>query len=144
MRALGAKVIEIEGPFDPEGGAYEGHAAHEGHDHATHEHRDHHDHDHAHHDHGHDQDHGQALITTMITPITMVMRTITTIDTIDNDRSGSLPLLAWLSPFFPVGAFAYSHGLEWAVEADDIGDAAALAQWLDDLLPSARSAATPS
>ena len=33
-----------------------------------------------------------------------------------------------------VGAFAYSHGLEWAVEAGDIGDAATLSPWLDDLM----------
>ncbi len=29
-------------------------------------------------------------------------------------------LMAWLSPSFPTGAFAYSHGLEWAVESGDI------------------------
>jgi len=45
-----------------------------------------------------------------------------------------LPLLLWLSPTFPVGAFAYSHGLEWAVEAGDVADAATLRDWLDDLL----------
>ncbi len=28
-------------------------------------------------------------------------------------------LMAWLSPSFPVGAFSYSGGLEWAVEAGD-------------------------
>jgi len=45
-----------------------------------------------------------------------------------------LKLFLWLSPAFPVGAFAYSHGLEWAVEAGDIHDAATLAEWLADLL----------
>ncbi len=45
-----------------------------------------------------------------------------------------LPLLVWLSPSFPVGAFAYSHGLEWAQEAGDIRDAASLSEWLRDLL----------
>jgi urease accessory protein len=45
-----------------------------------------------------------------------------------------LPLLVWLSPSFPVGAFAYSHGLEWAHEAGDITDAASLLAWLGDLL----------
>ena len=45
-----------------------------------------------------------------------------------------LPLLVWLSPSFPTGAFAYSHGLEWAVDAGDIEDAATLADWLADLL----------
>ena len=51
------------------------------------------------------------------------------------ERSSDVtPLLVWLSPSFPVGSFAYSHGLEWAVEAGDVGDAASLEQWLDDLL----------
>jgi urease accessory protein len=44
-----------------------------------------------------------------------------------------LPLMVWLSPAFPVGAFAYSHGLEWAFEAGDLGGAAALEGWLSDL-----------
>ena len=45
-----------------------------------------------------------------------------------------LPLFAWLSPAFPVGAFAYSHGIETAVDAGWISDAASLASWLGDLL----------
>jgi urease accessory protein len=45
-----------------------------------------------------------------------------------------LPLFLWLSPAFPVGSFAYSHGLEWAVEAGDVVDAASLRDWLEDLL----------
>src|SRR3981189_2134752 len=68
VKGLGARVIEIEAPFDPEGGAYAagGHAhapesdphhraAHDG---ASHDHGDHHHHDehcdHDHHD-GHDE-----------------------------------------------------------------------------------------
>jgi len=51
------------------------------------------------------------------------------------DSAGSaLPLLIWLSPAFPVGAFAYSHGLEAAVEAGDITNAATLQAWLEDLV----------
>src|ERR1700761_3976556 len=45
-----------------------------------------------------------------------------------------LRLLAWLSPSFPTGAYAYSHGLEWAVEWGDILDETALADWLTDVL----------
>ena len=45
-----------------------------------------------------------------------------------------LPLFAWLSPGFPVGAYAYSHTLEWAVEAGDVRDEASFAAWLGDLL----------
>ncbi len=43
-------------------------------------------------------------------------------------------LLAWLSPSFPTGAYAYSHGLEWAVECGDILDEATLGGWLTDVL----------
>ena len=61
VRGLGARVIVIEAPFDPEGGAYAGggHAGH-GHDHhQDHGHHKHGGHDHAHHDHGHHHhDHG--------------------------------------------------------------------------------------
>lgn len=45
-----------------------------------------------------------------------------------------LALFVWLSPAYPVGAFAYSHGLEWAVETQEISDLASLANWVDDLL----------
>jgi urease accessory protein len=73
VKGLGARVIEIEAPFDPEGGAYAGgghgqapesdpqdHAAHDGtpHDHGGHRHHhdEHCDHDH-HHGHSHAHDH---------------------------------------------------------------------------------------
>ncbi|WFU40369.1 urease accessory protein UreE [Bradyrhizobium sp. CB82] len=67
VKGLGARVIEIEAPFDPEGGAYAdaGHAhaddhGHDdqAHDHVHHEHGDHdHHHDDAAHEHGHDHHH---------------------------------------------------------------------------------------
>jgi urease accessory protein len=47
---------------------------------------------------------------------------------------GFLPLFCWLSPSFPVGAYAYSHGLEWAVEAGDVRDEATLESWLSDIM----------
>jgi urease accessory protein len=43
-------------------------------------------------------------------------------------------LMTWLSPAFPVGAFSYSSGIEWAVEAGDIRDAATLRDWLAAML----------
>jgi urease accessory protein len=58
VKGLGARVIEIEAPFDPEGGAYAGgghaHATeNESHDHTGHGHsHDHASHDHSSHDHG--------------------------------------------------------------------------------------------
>jgi urease accessory protein len=42
--------------------------------------------------------------------------------------------MAWLSPAFPVGAFSYSSGIEWAVEAGDITDAPSLQTWLEVLI----------
>lgn len=50
------------------------------------------------------------------------------------DPPDLLPLFAWLSPSFPVGAYAYSHALEWAVEAGDVRDEASLAAQVSDLM----------
>ena len=76
LKGLGARILDIDAPFDPEGGAYEGgghataqagvpqHAAHDhaSHDHAHHAHDDHHhQHDeHCGHDHHHHHDHSHA------------------------------------------------------------------------------------
>lgn len=43
-------------------------------------------------------------------------------------------LMAWFSPAFPVGAYAYSHGLETAVTAGLVRNGAELAAWLEDVL----------
>jgi urease accessory protein len=48
--------------------------------------------------------------------------------------NGTLPLLAWLSPAFPVGSFAYSHGIEWAFESGDVTDAKSAERWITDLI----------
>lgn len=45
-----------------------------------------------------------------------------------------LTLTQWLSPAFPLGAFAYSHGLEAAIAGGDVRDAGALRDWLGVLL----------
>lgn len=45
-----------------------------------------------------------------------------------------LTLTQWLSPSYPVGAFAWSHGLERAVGRADVVDAAGLQNWLLDVL----------
>jgi urease accessory protein len=71
VKGLGARIIEIEAPFDPEGGAYAGgghaHAPaseapdHAGHDHSSHAHGGDHPHDdHHHHDEHCDHDHSHA------------------------------------------------------------------------------------
>lgn len=43
-------------------------------------------------------------------------------------------LLAWSSPAYPVGAYVYSHGLEWAVESGLVADADGLGRWLEGIL----------
>ena len=96
--------------------------------------------------------------TTIITAIPMLMTTskppakprrskVVRADT--GDKAAALPpvremdeaetaalyrLMTWLSPAFPVGAFSYSSGIEWAVEAGDIGAAASLKNWLATML----------
>lgn len=45
-----------------------------------------------------------------------------------------LLLLTWMSPAFPTGAFAYSHGLEWAIESGEVTDGPSLRSWIADLL----------
>ena len=45
-----------------------------------------------------------------------------------------LTLAQWLSPAYPVGAFAYSHGLEAAVAAGWVTDGADLEDWLGEVL----------
>lgn len=50
------------------------------------------------------------------------------------DARQLLLLLTWMSPAFPTGAFAYSHGLEWAIESGAVANAEELRHWIEDLL----------
>jgi urease accessory protein len=50
------------------------------------------------------------------------------------DPGQALRLLAWLSPAFPTGSYAYSHGIECAVECGDIADETTLFVWLADIV----------
>ena len=45
-----------------------------------------------------------------------------------------LSLVQWLSPAFPTGGFAYSHGLERVVTDGTMRDGAGLARWQGDVL----------
>jgi len=47
---------------------------------------------------------------------------------------GHLTLVQWLSPAFPTGAFAYSHGLETGIATGAVHDADSLAVWLTNIL----------
>jgi urease accessory protein len=46
------------------------------------------------------------------------------------DDAALYRLMTWLSPAYPVGAYSYSHGLEYAVEADLVRDRATLVDWI--------------
>ena len=45
-----------------------------------------------------------------------------------------LQLLAFMSPAFPVGGFAYSHGLEWAIDDGVVTSADEVRGWIESLL----------
>lgn len=45
-----------------------------------------------------------------------------------------LLVLGWFSPAFPIGGFAFSHGLEWGLESGAVTSRATLEDWLGDVL----------
>ena len=94
------RVIEIEAPFDPEGGAYLPHR------------------------HAHDMSH--LPTPTPVPGKRGPRRRCAGMMRPDRSRDALYRLLTWLSPAYPVGAFSYSSGIEWAVEAGDITDVATL------------------
>jgi urease accessory protein len=78
--------------------------------------------------------------TSTITAIPMLMTTNEPQAPLDrrgmteSEAAALYRLMTWLSPSFPVGGFSYSSGIEWAVEAGDITDAASLRNWLGAML----------
>jgi urease accessory protein len=86
----------------------------------------------------------KVAIRVIITAIPMLMTTSKPVDlsplaqsdaALSADEAAALyRLMTWLSPAFPVGAFSWSSGIEWAVEAGDIADAATLQDWLASML----------
>src|SRR5262249_17508325 len=80
-----------------------------------------------------------TAVTSIITAIPMLMTTNEPPLDVHNamtdaELAALYRLLTWLSPSFPVGGFAYSSGIEWAVEAGDVADAASLRDWLAAML----------
>lgn len=83
-----------------------------------------------------------TTITTTVTVITATPMLMTTSSAApparavmtDAEAAALYRLMTWLSPAFPVGGFSYSSGIEWAVEAGDIADAATLKDWLAAML----------
>ena len=61
-----------------------------------------------------------------------IMATITTNTPMDS--AALYRLMTWMSPSYPVGAFSYSHGLEWDVETGRVHDAGSLVVWLRDII----------
>jgi urease accessory protein len=83
-------------------------------------------------------------ITSIIMAIPMLMTTNRPVDFTPladpaaalsaNEAAALYRLMTWLSPAFPVGAFSYSSGIEWAVEAGELVDRATLQDWLASML----------
>lgn len=53
--------------------------------------------------------------------------------TTESDRA-LYQLMSWLSPSYPVGAFSYSHAIEWMVETGDVSDADTLRTWVEGIV----------
>lgn len=70
----------------------------------------------------------------MITTITTTTMVTTIAMTEQLSTVALLRLMAWLSPAFPIGGFAYSHGLERAVHDGAIANRPDLAAWLETLV----------
>ena len=51
-----------------------------------------------------------------------------------SDTHQLLLLLNWMSPTFPIGSFAYSHGLEQAIADGRVRSAGDVEEWIGDLL----------
>jgi urease accessory protein len=87
---------------------------------------------------------GTIIMTTKImntTTATRIIRTAIAMDMrvnpaehVSSDYATLFRLMTWLSPSFPVGAFSYSSGIEWAVETGDIINATTLQDWLSVML----------
>ena len=105
LHGLGARLAHIDAPFDPESGAYE-----------------------------------QGTIITMATGTIMARKRISPRNArvlpraMGVDHAALYRLMTWLSPAYPIGAFSYSSGIEWAIEAGDITDAKTLKRWLTVML----------
>ncbi len=76
----------------------------------------------------------RTAITTATTMPTRTTITMTDAATAPGRTADLLRLAQWLSPAFPTGAFAHSHGLEQAIAAGEVPDADALETWIADTL----------
>jgi urease accessory protein len=76
-----------------------------------------------------------TIMASTVTPaIAMPGMATSTAEPVQPNGAGALGLVWWLSPGFPVGAYAYSHALEWAAEAGDLASEAACAGWIGSVM----------
>jgi urease accessory protein len=64
--------------------------------------------------------------------VTIMRMTTVTTTSITIMTDAHYHLMTWLSPAYPVGAFSYSHGIEYGVEVGLITDRASLQDWIED------------
>ncbi|MEM6810790.1 MAG: urease accessory UreF family protein [Pseudomonadota bacterium] len=50
-----------------------------------------------------------------------------------DDAAALYRLMSWLSPSFPVGAYAFSHGLEWQIEHEGLTRPEPVRDWIAEL-----------
>lgn len=50
------------------------------------------------------------------------------------DNRALFNLMSWMSPSYPIGAYTYSHGIEYAVEAGLVTSLEDLVPWITDIL----------
>lgn len=66
----------------------------------------------------------------MVIAMIMIIATVTVMI----KQTSLYKLLAWLSPGYPIGAYTYSHGLEYAVEEGLITTAGETRIWIENIL----------
>jgi len=66
--------------------------------------------------------------------IAIIMSTNEQMTTAGNRQRALLDLLTWTSPAWPIGAFAFSGGLEWACDTGFLPDADVAFVWIETLL----------
>src|SRR3546814_4292345 len=69
----------------------------------------------------------------VITTTNIIITTITAMG-MRMAESALYDLLSWMSPSYPIGAFAHSSGLEWAVEAGHANDRMSAQGWIDAMI----------
>lgn len=68
------------------------------------------------------------------TTITTTSTTTSTTTDMDGAATELFDLMSWMSPAWPVGAFAHSSGLEWAVDQGLATDRASTVRWISAML----------